>query len=152
MLRPRPDLTDVYGWLALLVIFLLVVRPGLALWSWGWGYGPAIANGGWTAVHSMVTAIVAVSVAVNVSGGYALARGSRPRAAWWAAACLWLGGPVATAMTAVVLDAMGVQANIGQIMGAAMLSAGIAFAWSLYLLLSRRVRNTYGFTKPAIQP
>ena len=134
------------GWLLLLCLWLGLVSPiwGIALLWMLTGRMDSVnpneaelfrASG----MATFVWSVTAVRETLRIGAAALLYFRRRPSTVWIVTALIWLSGPVLIpASAAIHWPAEISSAGLGR-------SALVALAASLYLLLSRRVRNTYGF-------
>jgi hypothetical protein len=144
--QPSRELkAGIRGWLLAFVVWLGIVSP---VWTLGLsilimlrlqqanpGDAALMQSMGWDTLLWLVTILRACSrVAVGLLMYFRRTAGS----VWTALAVLWLSGPLLIVGPWAVL---GGEINIPGLVR----SAAIALAWSIFLLVSRRVKVTYGF-------
>lgn len=146
------------GWLAFLVISLIALGPlrsvvaTFADISSTESVAPALAAApAWGTAKLLYWLMTALRVGMMIFTGVRLNTELRPATVKLAIGMLWAVGPLMTIVTALVVYLpMGANALTD---GGVWLGAGqgavYALAWTLYLLLSRRVRNTYEEEEPA---
>jgi hypothetical protein len=141
------QLHGVGGWLALLVISMLVLnpiwslRPAAEFFVQEQQYLQLVHNAEWSSIKNKTYTIITLSAAFIAYAGFGLWRRRDPVAVSTAIAAMWIGGPGATLLVMLwVLGSMDQDAIPGFIA-----SLGVAGIWTAYLMKSRRVKNTYGF-------
>ncbi|GAA0531339.1 DUF2569 family protein [Pigmentiphaga daeguensis] len=150
-----PGPTGVGGWLLLLSIGLLAFGPIQtiaktleAIQTTESSYPNLVGMAAWQTYKIASWALLAVVCAVSFAAGWALLKRHQPSSVQLALTALWVRGPFATLFDAASANAyLGVSFEgyfsdpsfVGECLGSVMI-AGI---WTAYLMLSRRVRNTY---------
>lgn len=92
----------------------------------------------WKKTELIVWALFWVSTTASVFAGFRLInkrQASTVRIVIW---CLWIGGPVVTMFSALLLPGIGAE---GPQIAASLVLASL---WTTYFLTSRRIKNTYG--------
>jgi Protein of unknown function (DUF2569) len=149
----RDDLRGVGGWLAFLVISLVALGPLRTLVSTYLEMSateqanPLLANmAAWGTVKIISWVMTLLQIAMMIFAGVRLNSVFRRSTVRIAIGVLWVAGPVWNFLALLVIAvSLGVEVSragadvwmpIGQ-------SAVYALVWTLYLLMSSRVRNTY---------
>jgi len=147
------ELVGIDGWLALLVIILLVGKPlfGAAniykeFYFAEQQFARLALVPAWTMLKVATWVTWLVVALISIYGGIGLARGKEWSVVRRAQFVLWLTGPVAVLIMGVVLPgvALGSVQVDGEVVRAFIVSAAITTLWTAYLSFSLRVRNTYG--------
>lgn len=140
----------VAGWLGFLVASLLALGPVLTIvmtfaeisdteLMYPWVVGTAL----WQDAQLITWASVAAYIIVSVYAGLRLLRKHVPASVGIAIICLWVAGPIVGMVSLFALQTAGANptaADVGAALGRPLVWATV---WTVYLLLSRRVRNTY---------
>lgn len=142
------------GWLAFLVAGLIILGPLLNLGRTASDFStlrvtnPAFMN--MSATQEWATAVWVVIIGLTIYRiviGILLMRSTRRRVVGDAILCLWLSGPGSAIgllmITGSFLGSDAASRALPEMIGQAIGSGLLATAWTLYLLRSRRVRNTY---------
>src|SRR3989338_999487 len=148
------NISGVGGWLALLVVGLMVIGPLLVAGRFYNEIGAIVRqypllehSDKWQTYKQISLLILTTSIAINFIAGYRLWKLHFPESVWFAISALWLGGPFAGILIAisgiVILDGAANSFEIGKIFGELISSALSAGIWTIYLKRSARVRNTY---------
>lgn len=153
-MKANSYVSGIGGWLAFLIASLMVISP---LLGFGNLYGtfsdvktmqPILAaSPEWLRYKAGTWFIFALFAAISYAAGYRLWKIRTPESVRFAVAAIWLVGPVAqichAGWSAVALGqgiaANGLASTVGEVAG----SCIIATFWTLYLLRSTRVHNTY---------
>jgi hypothetical protein len=146
--------SGVGGWLLLLVAGLLVLGPLVGagrisadIMNAEDQYPVLKSMPQWSNFKSATWWIYLAIVAVSVHGGWGLTRGRDWSVVRRAKIVLWLVGPVASLVMAVIvpLATLGTaSAGDARFVGGLLASIIAAGIWTAYLSKSKRVRNTYG--------
>lgn len=149
------ELRGVSGWLAFLVVSLLVLTPLFgtartygAIASTEQLYPQLVGTAIWSQIKTATWLFFAAQAGLLFSAGWRLAYRFVPGSVRYAIAMLWIAGPTLTLLSLVVIGAISganvfAQPEGGQALGGVfggIISAGL---WTAYLIRSRRVRNTY---------
>lgn len=147
-------LAGVGGWLAFLVAGFIALGPLVGAARMLSEFQAAESstsqladNQLWISFKIASWGIFAVTAAISVSAGIVLNKIYRPSSVGYAIACLWVIGPIGNFayLVAAVLTfgekaaAESLPETLGGIIGAVIVSA----IWTAYLLLSKRVSDTY---------
>ncbi|MDP9413322.1 MAG: DUF2569 domain-containing protein [Pseudomonadota bacterium] len=148
-----PDNTDkrlegVGGWLAFLVIGLLVLTPLRGLSAFG--QLSLLADNEGVNLPQMVYNIevlkIALQVALAAAAGAKLYGSRHINTVPFVIVLLWLAGPILNALDFIAVSwLLHEQVVNGQRVGAMTASVLWAALWTVYLLQSKRVQNTYRF-------
>lgn len=152
-------ISGVGGWLALLVVGMLVLGPLLSIFRTGFNIGlaewvaerqnPGIAPvPQWQTYEIMTWFVVGIGVVYSVVSGILLCVKKEPASVTNAIAFLWIGGPVAAfvlgfLIPGISLGVVALEENLPRSIGAIIGSGIAATIWTAYLRKSKRVRNTY---------
>ena len=146
--------TGLGGWLMLLVMGMIVLGPLM-----GAGrlhsdfvtaelqYPNVSTMDVWKTFKSAVWWTFLVSAAISFYGGFNLANGRDFKVVRQAKIILWLTGPVASIVMAVLIPFIifgKAEPSDPKFVGGLMASLVAASIWTAYLSKSKRVRNTYG--------
>ena len=147
------SLVGVRGWLLFLVLVLTVIGPALGAWnliselkSLAAQDPSLVGTPEFVEVTEVSWFIWGIGTFLVFCAGLLLALRHKPSTVWIAICLLWLGGPILNGL--VLLDQLmiGVAIETSQAIGIVR-SIVPALVWSAYLLMSRRVSNTYRFRK-----
>jgi hypothetical protein len=145
----EPMVAGIRGWLLAFVLWMGIINP--VFWI---GFTLIILNrmeaanpgdaelmreAGWDVLMWVVTIF---REAIRVAAALMLYFYRKPVSVWIALVALWLAGPLLILTTWVVME--GSEFNIAGLVRSALWAVG----WSLFLLMSERVRLTYGFRCP----
>lgn len=147
--------SGVHGWLAFLVIGLMILSPFLSGARLLEQMTSALENrpslGGsaqWLSFQQATWSLYWITAALSFVTGYRLWKYHKPSSIRFALLSLWLLGPIAdfailiTAYT--TLEIPFTRAAPAQFWGSLIGSIFLSTAWTIYLLRSLRVKNTYG--------
>lgn len=148
------ELRGVGGWLLLLVIGLTILGPLVAFgqnaseFALAEHNNPELASyAPWGQFKSFSYLALILGLSVTFSAGILLATSRTPGAVRFTIAAMWLSAPVYVALQAMATSASLGSAAIGEIAGEFVItilkSSITATVWTLYLLKSKRVKNTY---------
>lgn len=143
-------LKGVGGWLAFLIVVMTILGPLLS-------FGTIFGNLGhlddefggspppeWSAYKTITWSFFWAGVVPSVVAGLRLDRDLRPISVKLAIAALWIAGPILYSANIIVLSAVvGPEWRPDEFVGPILVSAFGPLVWTLYLIFSRRVRNTY---------
>ncbi len=141
-------LEGVGGWLAFLVIGLLVFTPLRGFAAFGQLSLVADKEGANLPqlVYNIEVLRIALQVAIAGFAGIKLYRSRHVDTVPLAITILWLAGPILNALDFVAVSwLLDEQVLNGQRLGVMIGSVLWASAWTAYLLKSKRVKNTYRF-------
>ena len=150
---PAEGPAGVDGWLALLVISLLVGGPMIGATKLYEAFVVAerahpdlVFLPAWETYKTLSWVTFALVAAASFYGGIGLGRGRRWAVVRRARYVLWLTGPVTVLVMNVLLPAIAFGGfTFGStVVGPFLFSCAIAGLWTAYLAKSKRVRNTYG--------
>ncbi|HEX5183543.1 MAG TPA: DUF2569 family protein [Allosphingosinicella sp.] len=145
-------LRGVGGWLAFLVISLMALGPVVGIAS---TFGdlsqveqanPLLAaSAGWGIVKTVLWILTLIQVAMMVFTGWRLNRDYRRSTVKFAIVMLWVMGPVWSVVTLAAIALLMNSNPIATASSPLTLARPViwALAWTLYLVMSRRVANTY---------
>ncbi len=140
--------TGVKGWLLFLVIVLTLIGPARGAWGVSSELDalaiaePALAaSEEWADVLGVAWVTWGFAAIMSIAAGLILLFWRKPIAVKTVIALLWLMGPLLSMF--VVFDT-GAEFD-GANSFAVAKSAASALLWTLYLMISQRVKNTYGF-------
>jgi Protein of unknown function (DUF2569) len=148
----KKQLVGVGGWLAFLVAVLFILGPILSLLltlgevsSTEKQYPEIVGNELWANIKLVIWATLASQIAISIFAGYRLNSRRVPATVPIVIACLWLMGPVLNFLAFLIVSSMNQQADAStnEIAVEIFRSVMTATGWTAYLLLSRRVKNTY---------
>jgi len=145
----------VQNWLALLTFAMGVGGPGSSLFSTQQeiakveAKSPAIVTAPiWHTMTATYWTIAILAAAVSMFGAWMLLKTIDKSTPWKVTACLWISGPIASAIQWIAICAVfklppfPVQPSVTSTIVA---SAAICAAWTWYLQVSVRVKNTYWY-------
>ncbi|EEO27701.1 DUF2569 family protein [Oxalobacter paraformigenes] len=148
--------TGVGGWLAVLIVILVVVRPVLegaaqsVIFTLELQADPSLLhNVVWNRYRQIIWAVFVVSSLLSVSAGLLLWKLHRPVSVRYAMAVLWViwpGSYIAVALVWLCLGnpLMALSAIVLEWHGL-LVSLVAPLVWTLYLRYSKRVKNTYSY-------
>ena len=148
-------ISGVGGWLALLVVGMLVWGPLLSIFKTGSNIwvaemqNPEIASvPQWQTYKIMTWCVVGICVVYSMVSGFLLCVKKEPASVKIAIACLWIGNPVAAFVLGILIPWISfgtatLQEIVPESIGAIIVSIIAASIWTAYLRKSARVRNTY---------
>lgn len=141
------------GWLALLVVGLTILGPLLSfgmtsgeISSTERDYPELIGNDLWEQIKAITWTALGIQVVITFTAGFRLTNAFRPSSVRFAIFALWFSGVGITVITFVLManlsgfDSAAVEAELARGVVQGTITAGI---WTAYLLLSKRVKNTY---------
>jgi len=150
-------LTGVGGWLMLLVIAMIVIKPlvDIAVTSTGIKEAeiqyPYLASlGDWNSFKTILWMTVTITSAMSIYGGWGLIKGRDWSVVRRAQIILWLVNPIAMIIAGFLVPYMifGVNEPIdSDFIQEILRSVIVVSIWTIYLSVSKRVRNTYGKPK-----
>lgn len=145
----REKASKLGGWLALLIFWMVVLRPLAAFYLWRKMHGallhdPSVAAHESWLVNTSVFALIFLGLAaLNVYGGFRLWRDHTPgsvRAAVW---IIWIAIPIAVLALAVAQLYLAGAVSMAEWVRMVVSNGVIAALWTAYLMRSRRVRAIY---------
>ena len=147
-----PELVGVGGWLAFLVVSLSFIGPLVTLGRTATDIAeversnPGVsASSEWSSMVAMAWIYTAIYCIISIFAGYRLYNHHVPKTVQIVIACLWIAGPGLTIIGLILIGSD--QAAITDLVRSS-ITAGI---WSAYLLISKRVKNTYSDRHPNSQ-
>lgn len=151
-------LAGVGGWLLFFITKMILIGPLMEIGTLNKElYEMEIANPAlktmavWASYKMFSWSFLAVLIVISVFAGLFMIRNRTRSAVRRAITAIWLTGPVA--FIPIIIGGqiiLGVSAiNAGEILGTFATSTLASILWTAYLLLSRRVKATYGSGKPA---
>ena len=148
-------ISGVGGWLALLVVGMLVWGPLLSIFKTGYNIwvaemqNPELASvPQWQTFKIMTWCVVGICVVYSMVSGFLLCVKKEPASVKIAIACLWIGNPVAAFVLGILIPWISfgtatLEKIVPESIGAIIVSIIAASIWTAYLRKSERVRNTY---------
>jgi hypothetical protein len=144
----------VNGWLLLLVIGMLVLGPLRnvaetmnAIHDTEAFYPALLKVPLWNTYKLVIWSTIAAACAASIAGGWRLRNDHRPQTVRFAIWMLWLSGPIGAICIlfeqATILGAKAEELFSAQAVGGQIGVLAYAAVWTIYLKVSRRVRNTY---------
>ncbi len=152
----RADPAGIGGWLALLIVWMVVLRPVAGVYMLSMMQAnslanPAIlANSTWLINTSTFWIIFLIVAALSIYAGLRLWRDRSPAAVRTAIVILWIYSPIAAADLLIARAFLEGRVPWPNAALTIAINLVIAAVWTAYLMRSRRVRNTY-FHQPALQ-
>lgn len=146
---PRRNPSGIGGWLALLILWMVVLRPvgGLQLWRQMHAAASSnpsvVAESTWLVNTSIFWFIFLGVAALSIHGGLRLWRDRTSSAVRSAIVILWITSPVATAALLIAESYLGGDTTIYGAASTLAINIAVAAAWTAYLKQSRRVKSTY---------
>lgn len=156
------QLIGVNGWLAFLVFLMCLVAPAKAIIETQLNIitneraSPQITELPlWLTYQQLIWCVIALSSAILVYGGWRLARYRRRSSVKIAMACMWLASPLIVAgdyfITLALLGADAASVTFDTYAQSSFKIFAFPIVWSLYLLASTRVKNTYPITSSSYE-
>ena len=147
----KPARVGVGGWLGFLAISLVVLGPLVTVAMTAAEISnlkslnpDAAATPQWSNAVAVSWATVIAYSAISIFAGYRLFKHHVWRTVPIVIACMWIAGPGVGILSLMAMDDMSggnvTAGDVGAGLGKSIVSC---FGWTLYLLLSRRVKNTY---------
>lgn len=142
------------GWLALLVVWMVAFRPVAGVYMLSMMQAHSLANptilenSSWLINMSTFWMIFLIVAALSIYGGLRLWRDRSPAAVRTAIVILWIYSPVAAADLLIARAFLERRVPWPNAVLTIAINLAIAGVWTVYLMRSRRVRNTY-FHQPA---
>ena len=145
----RAERTGIGGWLALLIVWMVFFRPvaGVYMLSMLQAHSladpTALESNGWLVDTSTFWIIFLIVAALSIYGGLRLWRDRSPAAVRTAIIVLWIYSPIA-AVDLLIARAF-LEGRVPWPNAALTIAINLAIAavWTVYLMRSQRVRNTY---------
>ena len=137
------------GWLALLVVWMIVFRPVAGVYMLSMMRDDSLANpnilenSSWLINTSTFWIIFLAVAALSIYGGLRLWRDRSPAAVRTAIIILWIYSPVAAADLLIARSFLEGRVPWPNAVMTIVINLAIAAVWTAYLMRSRRVRNTY---------
>ena len=145
----RAERVGIGGWLALLIAWMVVFRPVAGIYmltmlqAHSLADPTALESNGWLVDTSTFWLIFLIVAALSIYGGLRLWRDRSPAAVRTAIIILWIYSPIAAVdllIARALLEGGVPWPNAALTVG---INLAIAAVWTVYLMRSRRVRNTY---------
>ena len=145
-------LVGVGGWLRFLVAVLFIIGPFFSfvmtfgeISSTESQYPEIVGNDLWGNIKLVIWVTLAVQITISIYAGYRLNSHHVSATVPIVITCLWLMGPVLILLGFIAVSSMNEQADAStnEIAVEIFRSVMTAIGWTAYLLLSRRVKNTY---------
>jgi hypothetical protein len=152
----RAEPAGIGGWLALLVFWMVVLRPVAGVYMLnqlqaGSLADPVIIENSSLLINTSTFWIIFLFVAaLSIYGGLRLWRDRSPAAVTTAIVVLWIYSPVAAADLLIARQFLEGRVTWPNVVTTVTINIAIAAIWTVYLKRSQRVRNTY-FEQPARQ-
>lgn len=146
----RAEPAGIGGWLALLIVWMVVFRPVAGVYMLNQLQTNSLANpaildnSSWLINTSTFWIVFLIVVSLSIYAGLRLWRDRSRAAVRTAIAVLWIYSPVATVDLLIARAFLEGRVTWANAAVQIVLNLAIAGAWTAYLLRSRRVRNTYG--------
>jgi len=149
------DLIGVGGWLAFLALVLIVISPLMTVFTTiaehsrtASQYPELVNQNIWRSAVVLDWSMAALSAAISVIAGLMLLKIFRRSTVSIVIALIWLGAVGTAALSLVLSDyLMSGSVNAGNAGATLGRPIGFCLIWTLYLLISRRVKNTYVSTE-----
>lgn len=151
----KSNLSGIGGWLSFLIFSLMFLGPFIGgahligQFQSVLQARPELAeNSKWLSFESASWFLFWITTTIGVIAGYRLRKIHNPKSVTFAVITLWGIGPIADVVSLIIayvvlnlsISAAFPPQVIGKILGSSLISGG----WSLYLMRSKRVENTYG--------
>lgn len=145
----RIEPAGIGGWLALLIVWMVILRPVAGVYMLGMMQANSLANpvildnANWVINTSTFWMVFLVVATLSIYAGLRLWRDRSPAAVKAAIVILWIYSPIAAVdllIASAYLEGQVTWADAATTIGT---NLTVAAAWTAYLLRSRRVRNTY---------
>ena len=148
----KPLLSGVGGWLSFLVVSLFALGP---IFGFIMNFGeiartedqfPDLTGSDlWSRLKVVMWSFFAAQVAISVYAAHRLNNRLVPASVPIAILCLWVSGPILNFLAAVAVSNMNGESIVGsnEVATGIFRSGLTSTIWTAYLLLSRRVKNTY---------
>ena len=148
-MSPRAESVGIGGWLALLVVWMVAFRPVAGVYMLSMLQAHSIAdptsleNSTWLINTSTFWIVFLVVAALSIYGGLRLWRDRSPAAVRTAIVVLWIYSPIAA--VDLLIAQVFLEGHVSWPDAALTIATNLAIAalWTVYLMRSRRVRNTY---------
>ena len=145
------ELIGVGGWLGFLTASLIVIGPVFSVLSTFVQHNSAralnpkiIGSPLWSKAQMIDWALILIYCAIRIVAGLLLIKRWKPSTIPIVIACIWAAGPGVAVVGLFVLDALtpagANAADVGSTLARPLVFSVI---WTIYLLRSRRVKNTY---------
>lgn len=141
---------SVSGWLALLTVGLIALRPLFALSGWSqlnyqeWKHDPMVSLDGWETYKLSIALLGLLAAGLSIYAGTGLWRGRSWGMVRRAIAVLWITGPVHALLQAAALYAIfSGRAETKDFATVLLQNILVAGVWTAYLLRSVQVRELY---------
>ena len=145
----RAEPVGIGGWLALLVVWMVVLRPVAGVYMLSMMQASSLAdpiileNSSWLVNTSTFWIIFLFVAALSIYAGLRLWRERTPAAVKTAIVILWIYSPVAAADLLIARAFLEGRVPWPNAALTIAINLAIAVIWTAYLMRSRRVRNTY---------
>ena len=150
-LRSKPELKGVSGWLAFLVISFVALGPLITLFMTALEvsqvrsqYPTAIGTELWNKVEALTWFAALSYCAISIFAGYRLIKHHVRSTVPIVILCMWISGPGISFIILMIFQELSAgkfaSSEAGADIGRSLISC---IGWTLYLLLSKRVNNTY---------
>jgi hypothetical protein len=145
----RAERVGIGGWLALLIAWMVVFRPVAGVYMLSTLQARSLANpiilenSTWLFNMSTFWIIFLIVAALSIYGGLRLWRDRSPAAVRTAIIILWIYSPLAAVDLLIAGAFLEGRLRWPNAMITIGINLAIAAVWTVYLMRSRRVRNTY---------
>ena len=145
----RAARTGVGGWLALLIAWLILLRPLSGIYLWTRMHGAAEGDPSLRTDSSLLVntstfwLIFLTSAALSIYGGVRLLRERTPAAVHAAIVLIWLAVPLSSLAGLISRAYLDAGVSLPRAIADVVIHVAVAAVWTAYLLRSRRVKNTY---------
>ena len=149
------------GWLQFLIISLMILSPLVAfgqtlseIKTQEAGIQNLVDNPLWQSIKITIWTFTAIQCSLIISAGFRLWKDHRRTSVRYAITMLWIAGPLLSLIAVLVIAFIGnvdpfAGPQVAQAIGSSMAGVIGATVWTLYLMRSQRVANTYTKTPQA---
>ena len=145
----RAEPAGIGGWLALLIVWMVLLRPVAGVYMLNQLQATSLANpiilenSSWLINTSTFWMVFLLVAALSIYGGLRLWRDRTAASVRTVIVILWIFSPIAAVDLLIARAFLEGRVTLANATTTVVMNLAVAAAWTIYLKRSRRVRNTY---------